>query len=101
MDQILAGQTLTVPTLLVHSLWGAEDIYGAMAVYKAIKPHDTATGTPDEKVFLAMGSWHHGGSIEPNASIGALPLPEEEAQWFRATWDSIRLSGTQHHGQHF
>jgi putative CocE/NonD family hydrolase len=83
VDQILAKQPLTVPTLLVDSLWDAEDIYGAMAVYKAIKPKDTATGTPDEKVFLAMGPWHHGGSIDPNASIGALPLPEDEAQWFR------------------
>ena len=67
VDQILAKQPLTVPTLLVQSLWDAEDLYGAMAVYKAIKPHDTATGTPEEKVFLAMGPWHHGGSIDPNA----------------------------------
>jgi hypothetical protein len=29
MDKILAKQPLTVPTLLVHSLWDAEDIYGA------------------------------------------------------------------------
>ncbi len=83
VDQILAKQPLTVPTLLVDSLWDAEDIYGAMAVYKAIKPKDSATGTPDEKVFLAMGPWHHGGSIDPNGSIGSLPLPEDEAQWFR------------------
>ena len=83
VDEILARQPLSVPTLLVDSLWDAEDIYGAMAVYKAIKPHDTATGTPNEKVFLAIGPWHHGGSIDPNASIGALPLPEDEAQWFR------------------
>ena len=76
VDQILAKQPLTVPILLVHSLWDAEDIYGAMAVYKAIKPHDTASGTPEEKVFLAMGPWHHGGAIDPNDSIGALPLPE-------------------------
>jgi putative CocE/NonD family hydrolase len=83
VDQILAKQPLTVPTLLVHSLWDAEDIYGAMAVYKAIKPHDTANGTPDQKIFLAMGPWHHGGSISPNASIGSLLLPEDEGQWFR------------------
>ncbi len=84
VDQILRKQPLTVPTLLVHSLWDAEDIYGAMAVYKALKPLDTATGTPDEKIFLAMGPWHHGGAIDPASSIGALPLPQEEAQWFRA-----------------
>jgi len=33
--------TLKVPVMLVHSLWDQEDIYGAMAVYKAIKPKDT------------------------------------------------------------
>ncbi len=78
VDQILAKEPITVPTLLVHSLWDAEDIYGAMAVYRAIKPHDT-----DGKVFLAFGPWHHGGSIDPNATIGALTLPEDEGLWFR------------------
>ena len=29
--------------MLVHSLWDQEDIYGAIAVYKAIKPKDTET----------------------------------------------------------
>ena len=36
--------------MLVHSLWDQEDIYGAIAVYKAIKPKDTA----NDKVFLVM-----------------------------------------------
>src|SRR3984885_4179068 len=40
-DKILAAQPLKVPTMLVDSLWDQEDIYGAMAVYKAIKPKDT------------------------------------------------------------
>jgi putative CocE/NonD family hydrolase len=79
VDRILAKETVTVPTLLVHSIWDAEDIYGAMAVYRATKPHD-----PDGKVHLAVGPWHHGGAIDPNASIGAFPLPQDEGQWFRA-----------------
>ncbi len=41
VDKILAAQPLKVPTMLVDSLWDQEDIYGAIAVYKAIKPGDT------------------------------------------------------------
>src|ERR1700722_10456709 len=51
MDKILAEQPLKVPVLLVHSLWDQEDIYGALAVYKAIKPKETN----NDKVFLVMG----------------------------------------------
>src|SRR5216684_345950 len=40
VDQVLATQPLKVPVMLVHSLWDQEDIYGAIAVYKAIKPKD-------------------------------------------------------------
>ena len=60
VDKILAAQPLKVPVMLVHSLWDQEDIYGAIAVYKAIKPKDTA----NDKVFLVMGPWHHGQEIE-------------------------------------
>src|SRR5271155_5551190 len=42
MDKILAAQPLKVAVMLVHSLWDQEDIYGAIAVYQAIKPKDTA-----------------------------------------------------------
>src|SRR6266496_1609765 len=41
VDKILAAQPLKVPVMLVDSLWDQEDIYGAPAVYKAIKPKDT------------------------------------------------------------
>src|SRR4029077_13132778 len=40
VDQILAAQPLNVPVMLVHSLWDQEDIYGAPAVYRAIKAKD-------------------------------------------------------------
>ena len=52
MDKILAAQPLKVPVMLVHSLWDQEDIYGAIAVYKAIKPKDV----DNDKVFLVHGS---------------------------------------------
>src|SRR5919106_1318334 len=41
VDKILAAQPLKVPVMLVHSLWDQEDIYGDIAVYKAIEPKDT------------------------------------------------------------
>ena len=41
-------QPLKVPVMLVDSLWDQEDIYGAIAVYKAIKPKDIQ----NDKVFL-------------------------------------------------
>ena len=40
VDKILAKQPLTVPTMIVSSLWDQEDIYGAMAVYKALQPKE-------------------------------------------------------------
>ena len=53
-----SAQPLTVPTMLVHSFWDAEDIYGALAVYKAVKPKDSKN-----MLYLAMGPWQHGGAI--------------------------------------
>ena len=68
MDKILAAQPLNVPVMLVHSLWDQEDIYGAPAVYAAIKPKDTN----NDKVFLVMGPWHHGQEIDDGSTLGAL-----------------------------
>ncbi len=79
MDRILAGQPLKVPVMLVSSLWDAEDIYGALAVYRAIAPKDTG----HDKVFLTMGPWHHGGEIENGAVLGALTFPTNTAYYFQ------------------
>ncbi|MDB5961301.1 MAG: glutaryl-7-ACA acylase [Massilia sp.] len=79
MDKILARQPVTVPTLLVHSLWDAEDIYGAIAVYKAIKPKDSA----GDKVFLVMGPWSHGGGIGDGSKLGAINFNSDTALHFR------------------
>jgi uncharacterized protein len=79
VDKVLAGQPLKVPVMLVHSLWDQEDIYGAMAVYKAIKPKDTA----NDKVFLVMGPWHHGQEIGDGSSLGALKFNSDTALYFR------------------
>jgi uncharacterized protein len=79
VDKILAAQPLKVPVLLVDSLWDAEDIYGAMAVYKAIKPKDTN----NDKVFLAIGPWHHGQEIGDCSSLGVLKFGSDTGLYFR------------------
>jgi putative CocE/NonD family hydrolase len=79
MDKILAAQPLKVPTMLVHSLWDQEDIYGAPAVYKALKPKDTG----NNMVFLVMGPWHHGGEIGDGSSLGALKFGSDTGLYFR------------------
>ena len=79
VDKILATQPLKVPVMLVHSLWDQEDIYGDIAVYKAIKPKDTS----NDKVFLVMGPWHHGQQIKDGSSLGAIKFDSDTALYFR------------------
>jgi putative CocE/NonD family hydrolase len=79
MDKLLAAEPLQVPTMLVDSLWDQEDIYGAMAVYKAIKPKDK----DNDKVFLVMGPWHHGQEIGDGSSLGALKFNSDTGLYFR------------------
>ncbi|MGD0647591.1 MAG: CocE/NonD family hydrolase [Acidobacteriaceae bacterium] len=84
VDKILAAQYAkhppTVPVLLVHSLWDAEDIYGATAVYKAIKPYDK-----DGLVHITLGPWHHGGAIEDGTNLGTnqLRFPADPSFYWR------------------
>src|SRR5213082_3040756 len=79
VDRVLAAQPLKVPVMLVHSLWDQEDIYGAMAVYKAIKPRDT----DNDKVFLVIGPWHHGQEIGDGSTLGALKFNSDTGLYFR------------------
>jgi putative CocE/NonD family hydrolase len=79
MDKILAGQPLKVPVLLVDSLWDQEDIYGAPAIYKAIKPNDAN----NDKVFLVLGPWHHGQEIGDGSTLGALRFNSDTGLYFR------------------
>ncbi len=79
MDRILGAQPLAVPVMLVHSLWDQEDIYGAIAVYKAIEPKDTA----NDKVFLVLGPWHHGQEIDDGSTLGALKFNSDTGLYFR------------------
>jgi len=79
VDKVLAAQPLKIPMMLVHSLWDQEDIYGALAVYKAVKPKDTA----NDKVFLVMGPWFHGQEIGDGSALGAIKFHTDTARYFR------------------
>jgi uncharacterized protein len=83
MDKVLlkdfTEEGIKVPILLVHSLWDQEDIYGAPAVYKAIKPLDKN----NDKLFMVLGPWHHGQEIEPADTLGALHFGSDTGTWFR------------------
>ena len=79
VDKILAKEPLKVPVMLVHSLWDQEDIYGDIAVYKAIEPKDTN----NDKVFLVLGPWHHGQEIRDGSSLGAIKFDSDTALTFR------------------
>jgi putative CocE/NonD family hydrolase len=79
MDRILADRPLKVAVMLVASLWDQEDIYGAMAVYAALKPKDSAG-----RVYLSAGPWFHGQEIEEGSHIGAIKWDQDSAKWWRA-----------------
>jgi putative CocE/NonD family hydrolase len=79
MDRLLGAQPLTVPVMLVHSLWDQEDIYGDIAVYEALEPKDTG----NDRVFLVMGPWNHGQEIADGSSLGALRFGSDTALHFR------------------
>jgi putative CocE/NonD family hydrolase len=79
VDKILAAQPLKVPVMLVHSLWDQEDIYGDIAVYKAIEPKDTN----NDKVFMVLGPWHHGQEIRDGSALGAIKFNSDTSLTFR------------------
>jgi putative CocE/NonD family hydrolase len=79
VDRVLAKEPLDVPVMLVHSLWDQEDIYGAIAVYKALKPRDTG----NDRVFLVMGPWCHGQEIHDGSSLGVVKFDSDTGLTFR------------------
>ena len=79
MDKVLAKEPLKVPVMLVHGLWDQEDIYGALAVYRAIEPKDT----DNDRVFLVLGPWYHGQQIHDGSALGAIRFGSDTALTFR------------------
>ncbi len=79
MDKILAKQNVTVPTMLVHSLWDQEDIYGNIAVYKALKAHQADTSN----IYLVIGPWFHHQQRLDGSAIGQIRFGSDTAEYFR------------------
>ncbi len=79
VDRILADEPLDVPVMLVASLWDQEDIYGAVAVYRAIEPKDTG----NDRVYLVLGPWYHGQEIKDASALGPLRWGSDTGLWFR------------------
>ena len=77
VDKILGQRPLTVPTLLVDSEWDQEDIYGAPAVFNAVKRNDNGNA------HLVLGPWHHGQANSTATTLGALDWGSDTAKWFR------------------
>jgi hypothetical protein len=79
MDRVLGALPLSIPVMLVHSLWDQEDIYGATAVYKALEPKDTN----NDQVFLVLGPWHHGQEIDDGSSLGPIRFESNTSRTFQ------------------
>ncbi len=79
LDKILAKQGVTVPVMLVHSLWDQEDIYGNVALYKALKARQA--DNPD--LFLVIGPWFHHQQRLDGSAIGQIRFGSDTARYFR------------------
>ncbi len=79
LDKILGARPLTVPTMLVHALWDQEDIYGNMAVYRALKSQDPE----HQRLFLVLGPWYHHQERLDGSAIGAIRFGSDTALYFR------------------
>jgi putative CocE/NonD family hydrolase len=79
LDQILSQRPLTVPTMVVASLWDQEDMYGAVHTYGALEPKDTA----NDKAYLVLGPWRHSGVNYDGSGLGILKFDGDTALQFR------------------
>ena len=79
VDKLLGARPLSVPVMIVHGLWDQEDIYGALAVYRALEPKDAG----NDRVYLAIGPWYHGQQIEEASRLGAIRFNADTAYEFR------------------
>mgnify|MGYP003586483317 CR=1 FL=1 len=79
VDKLLAARPLAVPVMIVHGLWDQEDIYGALAVYRALEPKDVN----NDRVHLVIGPWYHGQQIEEASRLGAIRFNADTAYEFR------------------
>jgi len=79
LDKILAKQKVAVPVMLVHSLWDQEDIYGNIALYKALKAQQADTSN----IYLVIGPWFHHQQRLDGSAIGQIRFGSDTAEYFR------------------
>ena len=77
LDKTLAAHPPKVATMLVVGRWDQEDIFGAYAVYAALKPLNVAP------VHLVVGPWRHSGVNYDGSSLGPLHFTGDTALEFR------------------
>jgi uncharacterized protein len=68
----------SVPTLIVGGWWDQEDMYGPLALYKALNKTDN-----DNQVFLVMGPWNHGGWGGRGRKFGAVDWGTDTGREYR------------------
>jgi uncharacterized protein len=78
LEAILPKTPITVPTLWIAGQWDQEDMYGAVAAFEALRPHDT-----HGLEHLVLGPWHHGGWASSGASLGPIQFDSSTGLWFR------------------
>src|SRR5512140_1301662 len=79
LDKLLTAEPLTVPTMIVASIWDQEDSYGGVTTYQALEPKDRA----NDKLFLVLGPWRHSGAFGDGSSLGPLKFDSDTALAFR------------------
>ncbi|MFH1567656.1 MAG: CocE/NonD family hydrolase [Gemmatimonadota bacterium] len=79
LDRQLARVKCRVPTLMVHSLFDQEDIYGAPAQFAALAARDPG----GRRTHLAIGPWCHGQGMGEGSSLGEIRWGADTAGQFR------------------
>jgi putative CocE/NonD family hydrolase len=79
LDKLLAAEPLTVPTMIVASIWDQEDSYGGIHLYSALEPKDKA----NDKLFFVLGPWAHSGAGGDGSTLGPLKFDSDTALAFR------------------
>lgn len=79
VDKLLSKKPMTVPIMIVGSLFDQEDIYGAPALYRSLAAND-----PQGKfVHFVLGPWNHGQGRREGRGLGELRFEGDTAGWFR------------------
>jgi uncharacterized protein len=74
LDKLMAGRPIVVPMLLVAGQYDEQDLYGAPAVFRALRPLDR-----DRRVHLLLGPWSHMGVNGDGSALGSVKFGQDTA----------------------